>query len=86
MAIVKNPKRYRSDASTDERAAEQFIAGGAGGPVTTAAAPQTRKTPIMVRFDPALLKRVDVSARHRGISRSSWIQYVISKALDEGEG
>ena len=46
----------------------------------------TRKTPIMVRFDPALLKRVDVSARQRGISRSSWIQYVISKALDGGEG
>ena len=47
--------------------------------------PDRRKTPIVVRFDPTLLKRVNAAARRRGVSRSSWIQYVISKILDEGE-
>ncbi len=88
MAIAKNPKRYLlPDSGNTERAAEQFIAG-AGTTVPAAvreAAPQARKIPIMVRFDPSLLKRVDVAARRRGVSRSSWIQYVISRMLDEGE-
>lgn len=87
MAIAKNPKRYLPDSSNTERAAEQFIAG-AGTTVPAGVAetppPQTRKIPIMVRFDPALLKRVDGAAKRRGVSRSSWIQYVISRMLDEG--
>ena len=85
MAIAKNPKRYQSDRQDTERVAEQFIAG-AGTPAAAAAEPHSRKTPIMVRFDPTLLKRVDIAAKRRGVSRSSWMQYVISKMLDEGEG
>jgi hypothetical protein len=84
MAIAKNPKRYQSDRQDPDRVAEQFIAG-AGTPVATAEQ-HSRKTPTMIRFDPNLLKRVDVAAKRRGVSRSSWIQYVISKMLDEGEG
>ena len=37
----------------------------------------------MVRFDPALLARVDRAAKRRGVSRSAWIQFTLSKALDD---
>jgi predicted HicB family RNase H-like nuclease len=40
----------------------------------------------MVRFDPALLQRVNEAAKHRGVSRSAWIQFTLSRALDQGEG
>jgi hypothetical protein len=33
-----------------------------------------------------LLQRIDAAAKHRGISRSSWIQFTLSRALDQGEG
>lgn len=86
MAIAKNPKRYPPASGNTDRAAEQFIAGAGTVPAAVAETPsQVRKIPIMVRFDPSLLKRVDVAAKRRGVSRSSWIQYVISKVLDEGE-
>ncbi len=39
----------------------------------------------MIRFDRALLARVDRAAKRRGISRSAWIQYVVSQVLDEEE-
>jgi hypothetical protein len=45
-----------------------------------------KKIPIMVRFDPALLQRVNEAAKHRGVSRSAWIQFTLSRALDQGEG
>jgi hypothetical protein len=85
MAIAKNPKRYTPDSEVSDRAAQQFIAG-AGTTATVTEASQARKTPIMIRFDPALLKRVDSAAKRRGVSRSSWIQYEISKVLDKQEG
>ena len=37
----------------------------------------------MVRFDPQLLMAVDSAAKRRGISRSAWIQYTLSQALEE---
>jgi hypothetical protein len=40
----------------------------------------------MMRFDPAVLKRVDEAAKRRGISRSAWIQFTVSRALDQDEG
>ena len=85
MAIAKKPHSSRSAAENpdQEYAAEAFIAG---------ANPQTevqgagKKIPIMVRFDPALLQRVNDAAKHRGVSRSAWIQFTLSRALDQGEG
>lgn len=86
MAIAKKPQRNRSAVTppASDQAAEAFIA--------KVDHPQEeqlesgRKVPIMVRFDRALLKRVDEAAKHRGISRSSWIQFTLSRALDQGEG
>ena len=47
---------------------------------------EARKAPVMIRFDRDLLQRVDAAAKRRGISRSAWVQYTVSRALDTGEG
>jgi metal-responsive CopG/Arc/MetJ family transcriptional regulator len=39
----------------------------------------------MIRFDTALLARVDRAARRRGVSRSAWVAFTLSKALDDEE-
>lgn len=86
MAIAKNPQRHRSAGTplASDQAAEAFIAKVEHPDDTPPA--HDRKVPIMVRFDRALLQRVDDAAKHRGISRSSWIQFTLSRALDHGEG
>ena len=45
-----------------------------------------KKIQTTLRFDRDLLQRIDAAAKHRGISRSSWIQFTLSRALDQGEG
>ena len=92
MAIARKPVRNQNPASDPiaaDRAAEAFIAAAA--PVTTvgkvgAGEVDSRKAPVMIRFDPSLLERIDAAARHRGISRSAWVQFTLSRALDAGEG
>jgi predicted HicB family RNase H-like nuclease len=76
MAIGKKPNRPLT-ATAEERAASQFIAG--------ASLPQAKphKTPTTLRFDPELLARIDAAARRRKVSRSAWIQYTLSRVLDE---
>lgn len=85
MAITKKPKSNQSasSATNSERAAEAFISG-AGKQAEIEES--TKKVPFMVRFDAEILKRVDEAAKRRGISRSAWVQYTVSRALDQGEG
>ena len=85
MPIAKKPgsSTNKSTDTKDESAAEAFISG-ANKPA--APADKQNKTPIMLRFDPEVLKRVDAAAKRRGISRSAWIQFTVSRALDQGEG
>jgi hypothetical protein len=79
MAIAPMPGRKRRGGS--DAAAVKFIAGApASAPLRPA-----RKQVAMVRFDPELLARVDQAARRRGISRSAWIAYTLSAALDASE-
>jgi predicted HicB family RNase H-like nuclease len=78
QGIVKKPKRHQT-ASSNDPAAERFIAG-AGRPRVP---PERYRTPTTLRFDPDLLARIDAAARRRGISRSAWIQYTLSRVLDE---
>jgi predicted HicB family RNase H-like nuclease len=87
MAIAKNPKSNRSATrqQAPDAAAEKFISG-AESLHEESSQEDGKKVPIMVRFDRALLQRVDAAAKHRGISRSSWIQFTLSRALDQGEG
>ena len=84
MAIAKKPNRSttNTEASDPEKAAEAFIAGAGGAPEQAVG----HKTPVMIRFDRELLDRVDAAAKRRGISRSAWVQYTISRALDIGDG
>jgi predicted HicB family RNase H-like nuclease len=87
MAIAKKPKSNRSANRQEvpDTAAEKFILE-AESSHNAPSQEDGKKVPIMVRFDRALLQRVDAAAKHRGISRSSWIQFTLSRALDQGEG
>jgi predicted HicB family RNase H-like nuclease len=87
MAIAKKPKRNRSAAQQEapDVAADKFISG-ADARHDEPSQEDSKKVPIMVRFDRDVLQRVDAAAKRRGISRSSWIQFTVSRALDQGEG
>jgi len=96
MSITKKPKRHTSDIEkstndsvrTEETKAEAFIAGASETSlkVHTAKIQKAERQPILIRFDPVLLRKVEEAAQRRGISRSAWIQYVLSVALEKGEG
>jgi predicted HicB family RNase H-like nuclease len=83
MVKKPNSNRLAANKPDQEHAVEAFIA--VAEPPKKAQG-DGRKIPILVRFDPALLQRVDEAAKHRGISRSAWIQFTLSRALDQGEG
>lgn len=83
MAIAKKPTQNTKAIGQHSDKAEVFIAGAGSTPSKKQ---RQNKQPIMIRFDPTLLDKVDEASRRRGVSRSSWIQYVISRALDHGEG
>jgi hypothetical protein len=88
MAIARKPGSKHPEAR-----AEQFIAranvppgqGSADQPLQQTESIGEGRKPAMIRFDRALLARVDRAAKRRGISRSAWIQYTVSRALDEEE-
>jgi len=86
MTIARRPNSNRPiPLEVDQdKAAEVFIHGAAGRDIPVGEAPMngTRKTPIMLRFDVGLLRRVDTAAKRRGISRSAWIAFKVSEALD----
>ena len=96
MSITKKPKKFTSDIEhpindrvhEKETKAEAFIAGASETPVKVSSpkTPKTERQPILIRFDPNLLKKVEDAAQRRGISRIAWIQYVVSVALEKGEG
>lgn len=85
MAITKKPGR-KIEPKDEEQAAASFIAGAgtAQTPAVHAPGGDSKRTPVLVRFDPKLLALVDAEAKRRGISRSAWIQFTISKAIEEG--
>lgn len=75
MTIGKKPKQ--PPAPHPERAAEHFIAAASKPPLN---AP---KIMVTLRFDPDLLSRIDGAAKRRGVSRSAWIQYNLSRLLEQ---
>lgn len=87
MAIARKPNSNPKPPVDD--AADAFIAGAvkpATPAIEAAAEDGPRKAPVMLRFDRVLLAKVDSAAKRRGISRSAWIQFTVSRALDAGEG
>jgi hypothetical protein len=85
MPIAKRPQNARK-AQLDEAAADAFIAGAGEPAPPVAVPPRTRKERVMIQFDAAVLARVDKAAKHRGISRSAWIQFVVGQVLDRDQG
>jgi hypothetical protein len=82
MAIAKRPKRDQSES--ENGAAEKFILGaGKPPPPPAREVALGRRVPTMIRFDRELLAKVDAAAKRRGISRSAWVQYMISRTLEE---
>jgi hypothetical protein len=86
MAIARRPNgnRTASLGRDPEQAAGAFIhgAGQAADAAPDIPVADARKTPIMLRFNGDLLRRVDTAAKRRGISRSAWIAFKVSEALD----
>ncbi len=89
MAVARRPGAR--PAQDPDAAAERFISGAAAPvapppekePPTAPVEGDGPRKPATIRFDPELLGRVDRVANRRGISRSAWVQYTLSKALDE---
>jgi hypothetical protein len=88
MAIAKKPNSHQTETNGQkmEQAAEAFISGAGTGQARGGAQKRAKKIPIMMRFDPEVLAKVDAAAKRRGIGRSAWIQFTVSRALDQGEG
>jgi hypothetical protein len=83
MAIRKKPSRAtKAITSRDDPKAVQELIARSSKP----AEGNAPKKPILIRFDVQLLERVDMAVKRRGISRSAWIQFTLSRALDYGEG
>ena len=63
--------------------AEAFIQGAGNSRLTPAlvAVTEPEKTTVNMRFDVALLKRIDAAAKAQGISRTAWLHVAASKAL-----
>jgi hypothetical protein len=86
MVIADKPNSPQTEIDAqgrEEEIAAYCIAGAK--PEDTPEPKRERKIPILVRFDPQLLKRVDKAARRSGISRSAWIQFMVSRALEREE-
>jgi hypothetical protein len=47
----------------------------------TASAAALAQAVVNMRFDPALLARIDAAAKAQGISRTAWLHVAASKAL-----
>src|SRR3546814_12838433 len=93
MAIARKPNS-KPKSPMDEAAADAFIAGAAkpkAEPIATEAdeagqGAEPRKSPVLPRFDRALLAKVDAAATRRGITRRAWIPFTVSRAPHSGEG
>lgn len=87
MAVTKKPKRQHADAKSEDARADQFISGaGEGGTPAAEPTPQPQKRQkqmTTLRFDPELLRRIDVAAGRHGISRAAWISYTLARVLDD---
>jgi len=44
---------------------------------------RAKLTPVTLRFDPLLLKKIRMLASKRGISYNAYIRYLLSKSVDE---
>jgi hypothetical protein len=69
-----------------EQKAEAFISGAGLAPRAATETETEAKAVVNMRFDAALLKRIDAAAKRQGISRTAWLHVAASRALDESGG
>lgn len=89
MAIAKKPNRDHNENSEQsvDKAAEEFITeAGMTGKVEKTKHKRAKKVTVVMRFDPAILEKVDAAAERRGISRSAWFAFTVSRVIEHGEG
>lgn len=80
ISLPPNVKRH----SSSEQAAEAFISGaGSAAKGQTGAPAENGKAIVNMRFNAALLARVDAAARRSGVSRTAWLHMKIAKVLDD---
>lgn len=82
MAVSKKP---RNEAVQRERAIDDFISQPVKKEI---AAPETEGTkPSLIYWEPGLLNKVDEARKKRGgVSRSAYVQMLVARALEQGEG
>jgi hypothetical protein len=79
---IKMPHAVKP-VSSDEKAAAFISGAGAARPAPTPVAEvEAGKATVNMRFDTALLKRIDRAAKAQGISRTAWLHVAASKALE----
>lgn len=71
MAIAPNPKR--NIAAAKDAQADSFISGAGQGTAAPSIEEESGRKPIIVRIPTDLLKRIDVAAKRKSISRSAFI-------------
>src|SRR3546814_18763134 len=93
MAIARKPNS-KPKSPMDEAAADAFIAGAAkpkAEPIATEAdeagqGAEPRQSPVMLRFDRALLAKVDAAANRRGLRRRAGRQVTVRRSVVAGAG
>ncbi len=77
MAIAKKP-------TSNQQALENFIRGGAPAVSPTAAPTEEKegRKAVILRLPPELVDAIDKAAKRRGVSRSAWMAFALSHALD----
>lgn len=76
MPIAQNPLR----STSNEKSAKKFIAAAPRENEEDNALEQTA-----IRFTRELRERIDSEAKRRGLNRSSWIRYALTRVLEEDE-
>jgi hypothetical protein len=74
--MARAEQSARPDEKTAALIGAAFIAGA------EAAHPKSGKAVVNMRFDAALLQRIDRAAKGQGITRTAWLHVAASKALE----
>jgi hypothetical protein len=78
MMTIKMPHAVKP-ANSEQKAAAFISGAGAAPPVVE---PETGKAVVNMRFDAALLQRIDRAAKGLGITRTAWLHVAASRALE----
>jgi hypothetical protein len=84
--ILMPSDESQDDSQSEQEARKAFIKGPKiiepePEPEPVIEPVEYKRKPANIRFDPAILDRIDFVAKRRGMSRSSYIHYICSEAL-----